>query len=168
MARFEGVGVVAATAARELGMVGVAARAAGLELDVRQNFPYGIYRFLHVPAAIWTSGDCFARALVRKLEIAGSIEFIRKLCHSLPPGPIAVPPQPLAPEQITVSLTEGWRGEIAHVVATDANGRFSEYQVIDPSCHNWFGLALAMREGQISDFPLCNKSFNLSYCGHDL
>jgi Ni,Fe-hydrogenase III large subunit len=51
---------------------------------------------------------------------------------------------------------------------TDAAGRFSRYKIIDPSFHNWFALALALRDGQISDFPLCNKSFNLSYCGHDL
>jgi Ni,Fe-hydrogenase III large subunit len=51
---------------------------------------------------------------------------------------------------------------------TDAEGRFSRYKVVDPSFHNWFGLALALRGEEISDFPLCNKSFNLSYCGHDL
>jgi Ni,Fe-hydrogenase III large subunit len=67
-----------------------------------------------------------------------------------------------------VSLVEGWRGEICHVVITDAAGRFAHYKVVDPSFHNWMGVAIAMRNQQISDFPLCNKSFNLSYCGHDL
>ena len=67
-----------------------------------------------------------------------------------------------------VALTEGWRGEICHVAASDRQGRFRHYKVVDPSFHNWFGLAMALREQQISDFPLCNKSFNLSYCGHDL
>ncbi len=64
--------------------------------------------------------------------------------------------------------SEGWRGEICHVALTDADGRFAAYKIVDPSFHNWIGLALAMRGQQISDFPLCNKSFNLSYCGHDL
>ena len=68
---------------------------------------------------------------------------------------------------LTVSMAEGWRGEICHVAATDPKGRFAFYKVIDPSFHNWFGLALALRNQQISDFPLCNKSFNLSYSGTD-
>ena len=67
-----------------------------------------------------------------------------------------------------VALVEGWRGEICHVALTDASGRFARYKIVDPSFHNWSGLAMALRAAQISDFPLCNKSFNLSYCGHDL
>jgi len=67
-----------------------------------------------------------------------------------------------------VSLVEGWRGEIGHVAITDALGRFAAYKVVDPSFHNWMALAIAVRGQQVSDFPLCNKSFNLSYAGHDL
>jgi len=74
----------------------------------------------------------------------------------------------LAPNALVVSISEGWRGEIVHVAETDAAGRFARYKVVDPSFHNWMGLALALRGMEISDFPLCNKSFNLSYCGHDL
>lgn len=73
-----------------------------------------------------------------------------------------------APLHLAVGLVEGWRGEVCHVGITDAAGAFAAYQIVDPSFHNWIGLALALREQQISDFPLCNKSFNLSYCGHDL
>ena len=69
---------------------------------------------------------------------------------------------------MAVSLVEGWRGEICHVAITGRDGKFIHYKVVDPSFHNWPGLAVAMRDGQISDFPLCNKSFNLSYCGFDL
>jgi Ni,Fe-hydrogenase III large subunit len=76
--------------------------------------------------------------------------------------------KPLAPDSLVVSLLEGWRGEICHVAVTDAAGSFTRYKITDPSFHNWIGLAMAMRNEQISDFPLCNKSFNLSYCGHDL
>jgi len=65
-------------------------------------------------------------------------------------------------------LVEGWRGEICHVALTDERGKFARYQVVDPSFHNWFGLALAMRGQEISEFPVMNKSFGLSYCGHDL
>jgi len=97
-----------------------------------------------------------------------SLAFIREHLRSLPAGPVVQNVITLKPNHRVVSLTEGWRGEICHVAATDENGRFSLYKVVDPSFHNWFGLACALRQQQISDFPLCNKSFNLSYCGHDL
>jgi Ni,Fe-hydrogenase III large subunit len=67
-----------------------------------------------------------------------------------------------------VSLVEGWRGELCHVAVTNPQGRLATYKVIDASFHNWAGLAMALRDQQVSDFPICNKSFNLSYCGHDL
>jgi Ni,Fe-hydrogenase III large subunit len=67
-----------------------------------------------------------------------------------------------------MGIIEGWRGEIRHLAVTGPDGTFTTYKVYDPSFHNWFGLAVALRGQQISDFPLCNKSFNLSYCGHDL
>jgi Ni,Fe-hydrogenase III large subunit len=65
-------------------------------------------------------------------------------------------------------MVEGWRGEVVHVAITDARGRFARYKAKDPSFQNWTGLALALRGMQVSDFPLCNKSFNLSYSGNDL
>jgi len=69
---------------------------------------------------------------------------------------------------MAVSLVEGWRGEICHSALTDSSGNISYYKVKDPSFHNWMALALAVRNQEISDFPVCNKSFNLSYCGNDL
>ena len=112
----------------------------------------------------------FARAYVRWLEVQRSIVFVREALRSLPSGPSrsASPPRGLQPDRLVVTLVEGWRGEICHVAATDASGAFSAYKIVDPSFHNWMGLAMALRDQQISDFPLCNKSFNLSYCGHDL
>jgi len=65
-------------------------------------------------------------------------------------------------------MVEGWRGEVVHVGLTGAGGRLRRYKIVDPSFHNWTGLAMALRDEQISDFPLFNKSFNLSYCGFDL
>jgi Ni,Fe-hydrogenase III large subunit len=65
-------------------------------------------------------------------------------------------------------MVEGWRGEIVHMAITDERGEIAGYKIVDPSFHNWFGLAVALRGQQISDFPLCNKSFNLSYAGNDL
>ena len=105
---------------------------------------------------------------MRWQEIQRSIAFINDQIEVLPAGPVRADDGKLAPNSLTVSLTEGWRGEICHVALTDGEGCFAHYKVVDPSFHNWMGLALALRDQQISDFPLCNKSFNLSYCGHDL
>jgi Ni,Fe-hydrogenase III large subunit len=148
--------------------VGPTARSCDVMRDVRHDFPWDTYQVHVIPPVSWPNGDVFARARVRWLEMQRSMAFILQQLHNLPPGQIntvlAVP----APRHIAVALVEGWRGEICHVAVTDEVGRFRHYKVIDPSFHNWFALALALRGQQISDFPLCNKSFNLSYCGHDL
>jgi Ni,Fe-hydrogenase III large subunit len=168
MSRFENVGALSAGDATELGLVGPVARACGLPRDVRSSFPAGIYRFAQVPRASWDSGDVFARAYLRWLEIQRSAAFVQEELEQLPAGALRTPCAALAPAHLCVSLVEGWRGEICHVVRTDEAGRIAGYKVVDPSFHNWSGLALALRGQQISDFPLCNKSFNLSYCGFDL
>lgn len=168
MARFEDTGRVQHDVARELGLVGPAARASGLRRDVRKTHPAGMYQFVHLPISTWGSGDVFARAFVRWLEIERSVEFVRTQLRELPKGPVHVECPMPQPTRLCVSLVEGWRGEICHVAMTDERGRFSTYKIVDPSFHNWTGLAMALRDQQISDFPLCNKSFNLSYCGHDL
>jgi Ni,Fe-hydrogenase III large subunit len=171
MARFEETGRVPSDTARALGLVGVAARACGLERDVRRDLPAGIFQFALVPISTYNSGDVFARAYVRWLEIQRSVAFIKDHLAHLPTGParaaLAADARPRA-NTFGVSLVEGVRGEICHVGETDADGRFHCYKVVDPSFHNWTGLAMALRDQQISDFPLCNKSFDLSYCGHDL
>lgn len=167
-ARFDETGLVTRETAEALGLVGPAARACGLECDVRQDFPWGIFRFTQIPPSVWATGDVFARAYVRWLEIQRSVEFIRNQVQGFPTGPITVPLAPLRPNHLVVALVEGWRGEICHVAITDSQRRFARYKIVDPSFHNWTGLAMALRDQQISDFPLCNKSFNLSYCGHDL
>jgi Ni,Fe-hydrogenase III large subunit len=167
-ARFEGTGTVSREAALELGLVGPAARASGVHRDVRKDHAFGIYRFVHVPVVTADTGDVFARAWIRLLESERSVEFVASQLENLPEGEPRMAAAALQPRTLVVSLVEGWRGEIAHVALTDARGRLEHYKVKDPSFHNWSGLALALRGGQISDFPLCNKSFNLSYAGHDL
>ena len=166
--RFENAGPVSRTTALELGLVGVAARASGIERDTRAQFPSGIYRFAQIPMSLYHTGTVFARAHVRWMEIQRSLAFIFDQLQGLPAGPVRAEVGPLASNRAVASLTEGWRGEICHVALTDAAGKLAHYKVVDPSFHNWMGLALALRNQQISDFPLCNKSFNLSYCGHDL
>ena len=168
MARFVDTGPLPRQVATELGLVGPAARASGLARDARRDQPSGIFRFTHIPVATYESGDVFARAYIRWLEIQASIEFLREQLRSIPAGALRVPLGPLPPLRLAVAINEGWRGEVCHVAITDARGCFARYKVVDPSFHNWTGLAYALRNQQISDFPLCNKSFNLSYCGHDL
>jgi Ni,Fe-hydrogenase III large subunit len=168
MARFEGTGTIGKEVCDIIGLVGPSARASGCDRDIRRDMPDGIFQLAQIPISTWESGDVFARGYVRWLEIQRSISFIREQLQSLPGGAVHSEVGPLAPSRIAVSLVEGWRGEICHVALTDEEGRFARYKVVDPSFHNWFGLALALRDQQISDFPLCNKSFNLSYCGHDL
>jgi len=191
--RFENTGPLSRETCLQLGAVGPVARASGVRLDVRRDFPAGLYRDVAIPISVCEEGDVYARAMVRWLEMQASGEFVRGQLQGLGAAPFeaasrekgprekgpreAGPLAPgraranageLAPESIAVSLVEGWRGEICHVAITDSRGAFSCYKVVDPSFHNWAGLAMALRDQQISDFPLCNKSFNLSYCGHDL
>jgi Ni,Fe-hydrogenase III large subunit len=168
LARFDGTGSITPELCRQLGLVGVVARACGLEYDVRKEFPWGHYRTVPVPIVTMSSGDVLARAQVRWKEIQASAEFVHEQIAILPGGPVRSGVSVLPAERIAVSMVEGWRGEICHVATTDRDGRLATYKVVDPSFHNWTGLALALRDQQISDFPLCNKSFNLSYCGHDL
>ncbi len=168
MDRFEETRRVSTEDALALGLVGPAARASDLEGDIRTDFPTGIYRFSNIPTATWHTGDVLGRAFVRWIEIQRSVSFIRDQVKSLPESPIRIPLAPIEASNLVVSLVEGWRGAICHCAITDSKGAISHYKVVDPSFHNWTGLAFAMRDQQISDFPLCNKSFNLSYCGYDL
>jgi Ni,Fe-hydrogenase III large subunit len=167
-ARYEGCGSVSTSAARAAGLVGVAARASGLARDARVYFSVVGATPDDIPISMCKNGDVYARAMVRSLEIDSSVAFIQRALSVLPSGGTAVCLPALPPHRMAVGIVEGWRGEICHVALTNAEGRFAAYKIVDPSFHNWFGLALALRGQQISDFPLCNKSFNLSYCGHDL
>lgn len=168
LARFEDTGRISREFAEQLGIVGPAARATGLLRDVRYNQPSGIFSFVQVPVSTYDSGDVLGRAYVRWMEIQSSIEFIVDQLKALPSGEIQAKAGSLQPDSLSVSVNEAWRGEVCHVAMTDRQGNFSRYKVVDPSFHNWYALAHALRDGEISDFPLCNKSFNLSYCGHDL
>jgi Ni,Fe-hydrogenase III large subunit len=168
LARFEGTGTLNIDDAEALGLVGVAARACGLVRDARLHHPCGEREGGFDTPVIELDGDVFARGNVRRREIYASLRLVNQLLKALPQGPVRVPLAPLAADSLAVSLCEGWRGEVVHAALTDAAGRIERYKIVDPSFHNWSGLALCLRGQQISDFPLCNKSFNLSYCGFDL
>jgi Ni,Fe-hydrogenase III large subunit len=168
MARFEKTGFVKHEDAIDLGLVGPAARACGIIRDVRRDHPFGIYQSAAPAIVVEQGGDVLARATVRWKESLASLEFITERLGSLPDGDILLPSGRARRERVAVALVEGWRGEICHVAITDTAGKYLRYKIKDPSFHNWSGLAMSLRNQQISDFPLCNKSFNLSYCGFDL
>jgi Ni,Fe-hydrogenase III large subunit len=167
-ARLEGIGVVPPERCEELGLVGPVARACGVARDVRHDHPYGVFRFAHIPVSTARPGDVLARAMVRLLEVRRSLEFLHDQLATMPRGELRVACGELHPGEIVVAMQEGWRGEIAHVVVTDEGGSIRRHKVVSPSFHNWHALPAAMTGNQISDFPLCNKSFNMSYAGHDL
>lgn len=168
LSRFEETGIVKKELAQNVGLVGLAARSSGLEEDVRIQFPYSAYRYNPISMITLASGDVFARARLRALEINESIRFIFDQIENLPSGEIKSEIKNINKNSGVVSIVEGWRGEIVHIVFTDENRNLLNYKIKDPSFNNWYGLSLALRETGISDFPLCNKSFDLSYAGHDL
>jgi Ni,Fe-hydrogenase III large subunit len=171
LSRFEGTGKVTESQASKIGTVGMSARSSGLKRDIRWSHPSLAYNQLNYDPVVIDRGDVWARAMMRKLEVERSIELVFQLLdfvvvkaeESVPKIDI-----PLESDAFAISVIEGWRGEICHTAVTDEHGKLMHYKVKDPSLHNWLALALAVRGNEISDFPVCNKSFNLSYCGHDL
>ncbi len=170
LARFEKTGIVSREDALNAGLTGVAAKASGVCHDVRTTHHHDAYKKIKFSPMVLTTGDVYARAKVRDLEVRQSMEIVRGLIKEVPAASknTDLSETRLQGNSLCVSLAEGWRGCICHAAITDSKGNLVQYKVKDPSFHNWFGLALAVREQEISDFPLCNKSFNLSYCGHDL
>lgn len=172
LARFDGIGVLTSQQALSVGAVGMAARSSGIPRDIRNSHPFQYYKDISVQTAIIKTGDVLARGMLRNLESRESIKIITHLIeiwqqksktHNRP-----VYNYKLKPDCFAVSLVEGWRGEICHFALTDNHGEIIHYKVNDPSLHNWMALAIAVRNQEISDFPICNKSFDLSYCGNDL
>jgi len=167
--RFEGCGAVSTSDAEKLGLVGPAGRASGMAYDVRRDFPTEHYQRLDIPPNAEPSGDVYARAKVRADEVLQSIAIIESLLASpVETRCVEGTDFQLAPSSLAVTLNEAWRGEVSHCLLTDTDGNILRYKVKDPSFHNWNGLAMALRDTGISDFPLNNKSYNLSYCGFDL
>lgn len=167
--RLQGVGVLTHAQARDLGVVGVAARASGIAIDARAARREGAYHVVPMPVQIAETGDAWARARVRIAEIAASLVWIETILESHAAWTARrIAPGALAKSHLALAVVEGFRGEVVHALETDEDGRLIHYKVQDPSLRNWMGLAIAVRKNEISDFPICNKSFDLSYCGHDL
>lgn len=167
--RMEGTGRLAPGLAYDFGIVGPAGRASGTRYDARRHFTHGCYPHNAPEAAHRDAGDVLARAQIKAEEIAASLAIIAHWLDHLPESPIqASLPSSLPPAAVGIGIVEAWRGELLHWVTTDACGNISRYAIKDPSFNNWTGLAIAIRGNLVADFPLCNKSFNLSYSGNDL
>ena len=176
MSRLEKTGTISTERAQELGLVGIAARASGVNLDSRFDYPDKWIKELNFKKEKFEgTGDVNSRFQLRYKEIIDSISMVRKIFEKLKEfknEPVNSGYEVLSKENskdsFAISVVEGWRGEVVHIAMTDNSGNLTRYKIKDPSFNNWYGLALAVRNNGVSDFPLCNKSFNLSYSGFDL
>ncbi|HVX66802.1 MAG TPA: hypothetical protein VHA11_09385, partial [Bryobacteraceae bacterium] len=165
--RLERTGILQPDKARALGIVGVAGRASGIDLDVRRDHPYAAYRDMEIRVPVYETGDVWHRLQVRIDEVAESIRIIRSVLDGLAPGEICAPPGEIPEGRCALSAVEGWRGEIIHWIRTGPGGSIARYKIKDPSLNNWPALVEAVQGNIIADFPVINKSFNLSYSGTD-
>ena len=171
ISRLERTGTVSTETAKSLGAVGMAARASGVDLDSRFDMNDKYYTSLDVVKPFKAHGDVHSRFKLRYKEIKQSMKIIKAFLKKLvdEDGEIKKDTKyNLQPNSFVISIVEGWRGEVVHIAVTGADSELLRYKIKDPSFNNWYMLAMAVRNNGISDFPLCNKSFNLSYCGNDL
>jgi len=166
--RVDATGILTNQAARDLGIVGMAARASGIDTDFRRDHPHGGYERLRFEVPVEVGGDVRARLMVRAREVEQSLSILHQALDTMPDSPIAAAlPERLPARSSALGWAEAWRGPITHWVATDAEGRLTRVKVTDPSFLNWPGLVHAVPGNIIPDFPVINKSFNLSYSGND-
>lgn len=165
--RLETTGILKPETARDLGVVGIAGRASGFDHDLRRDFPHAAYDQVRFTVPVYQVGDVFHRMQVRIDEVHAALGIIEQMAAALPDGPIRVNLPPLPPDAVALGYVEGWRGEIFHWIRTAADGRLARCKVKDPSLQNWPALSEAILGNIVPDFPVVNKSFNLSYSGTD-
>jgi Ni,Fe-hydrogenase III large subunit/Ni,Fe-hydrogenase III component G len=165
--RLETTGVLKPDVARDLGVVGIAGRASGFDHDLRRDFPHAFYEQVQFSVPVFTEGDVQRRMVVRREELFQSFGIIRQVLAKLPSGPIRTKIEEVPPNRVALGYVEGWRGEIFHWVHTEPGNRLARCKVKDPSLQNWPALSEAILGNIIPDFPVVNKSFNLSYSGTD-
>ena len=165
--RLERTGILHPDKARMLGIVGVGGRASGIDLDVRRDHPYEAYSRFSFRVPVYETGDVWDRMQVRIDEVYQSIGIVRAAAAELPGGPHAAPAQPIPAGRCAFSAVEGWRGEIVHWLRTGPGNRLERCKIKDPSVNNWPAIVEAVQGNIIADFPVINKSFNLSYSGTD-
>ena len=166
--RVDGTGILTHQAARDLGIVGVAARASGVDADLRRDHPHDGYEGLEFDVPVEKGGDVRARLMVRAREVEQSLSILHQVLDRMPESPLAARlPEELPKRSSALGWAEGFRGPVLHWFATDEAGKISRVKVTDPSTLNWPGLVQAVPGNIIPDFPVINKSFNLSYSGND-
>ncbi|MBU6402554.1 MAG: NADH-quinone oxidoreductase subunit C, partial [Verrucomicrobia bacterium] len=165
--RLEGTGILKPQTARDLGVVGLAARASGVDRDLRRDFPHAAYDRVAFTVPVYTAGDVFHRLQVRIDEVIQSFAILDQLLRDLPAGPVCVPVGKLPADRVALGYVEGWRGEVFHWLRTAPGNRLARCKIKDPSLQNWPALTEAIQGNIIPDFPVINKSFNLSYSGTD-
>ncbi len=165
--RLEAAGYLDPGLARSMGTLGYVGRASGVDFDLRREAPYPPYDRLRVEVPAYRYGDIAARVKVRGAEILTAFDLLEQLLASLPEGPVAVG-WPTATQGEGFGLVEGWRGEIFSYVHFDGDGRVARFFPRDPSWLTWPALEKLIRDNIVPDFPVCNKSVNGSYSGHDL
>lgn len=169
MNRLSGTGTLAHQIALDFGATGVAAKAVGVKSDARVDFPYAAYGEIRLKKVeMELTGDVRARFSVRVKEITASMDLIQQAVSTIPNGSLSTNLRPFKKNAIAVSLVEGWRGEILYFLKTDNQGMIERVAPRDPSWINWSLLGFAGAGNLVPDFPLINKSFNLSYTGNDL
>lgn len=169
--RFDGIGAISKTNVGLLGCVGMVAKTVGFKRDIRFSHPFGYYKSMEFEPKLCENGDVMARGFLRYQEALQSIQLIKTMIEvhqNIVEVSKPVYKADLKPNSFCVSATESWRGEIIHTALTDEKGQLKWYKIKDPSMHNWKALELSLRNIEISDFPINNKSYDLSYCGHDL
>jgi Ni,Fe-hydrogenase III large subunit/Ni,Fe-hydrogenase III component G len=166
--RLRGTGRLSQQTARDMQVVGVAARASGIDEDARRDHPFAAYAALPARVVVHTEGDVWARLMVRVEEAREAARLIDAALAALPDGCLAMPIAALPEGEAAFGLVEGWRGPIWHWVVADNNNSLRRVKIKDPSFANWPALNYAVLENIVPDFPLVNKSFNLSYAGNDL
>jgi Ni,Fe-hydrogenase III large subunit len=165
--RVETTGILKPETARSLGIVGIAGRASGFDHDLRRDFPHDFYDQVQFAVPVFTEGDVRRRMVVRSREISESLGIIRQTLEKLPAGPIRAPLEEVPPDRMALGYVEGWRGEIFHWIHTAPGNRLARCKIKDPSLQNWPAMTEAIQGNIIPDFPVINKSFNLSYSGTD-
>jgi len=166
--RFAGCGRVTADLARRLGLMGMAARASGQARDLRNDVAIPPYDRLSVKTVSRTEGDVAARVAVRFDETLESLRLCRKILEELPPGPVLAPLPEVPEGGLGIGLVEGWRGPVFVALEAGNQGMVRRCHPHDCSWQNWPLLEHAVIGNIVPDFPLINKSFNLSYSGQDL
>ena len=166
--RVRDAGVLLPEDARELGVVGFVARASGLGLDCRVQNPFTPYDRIIPKMTVLNCGDVHARAWVRIEEVRESLRIIGEILRGLPQGEISGPFDSPSKECSGFAVVEGWRGEIVYWLQSGPRGEINRCMIRDPSSVNWIAVEQSIHGNIVPDFPLCNKSFNQSYSGHDL